>query len=648
MYIRSDVIRTAVDVEIEVRLLYIAIREGEDGRFVVGHAILYERRFRRLHTFGQRQFGHEFILGERTAVEDVKRVGTSRSDETLNLYTIHIPNINELHLVEERGLLSIEGILHKGRLLYGRTFLAAIAREELVTLDCVELFLLEVRHEKLAVDEVHDLIHILILTGDGDVEIRVVATIGYRSTELRNLLVEILTLDSRVTHDTCVLHKHRSVRKKRHLVLAHSITEDESEDIIFSIRRVVERYVLAQRRELHVVEVVEGLFEFALRQFLELLSVLGLRILHRIKRFDIRLRQRFRLHILGILVEGDGHVVGIEIFLCYARDLLFGEGLNLLVSREDIIYRLSVGESVHEDGHLGRRRLVEGLVLLCVHVLYVRDEFIGDLAPFDLIDLLHDDGFGSLIGLEHLLVGIIVRHRHDDQTAVVTARVQERISLAHVTLGVDLVEETCLAVVKEVANKLQYILILVTLFDTLIDPSHLRVITEVVVLLSGQFDRRIGRTCRQFFRLQTSESLSDHRLGGLGIEVSDDDERHVVRYVPCVVELNQTRETRVLEVLGQTDDVTLVRRTFVDILHKLLLRLGRRVVGVHVVLLEHVLQLCLESTEDRVDETVGEDRQPAVHLCSRERVVVRREVVRRIGVHALSTDEVEHVEEILG
>ena len=148
--------------------------------------------------------------------------------------------------------------------------------------------------------------------------------------------------------------------------------------------------------------------------------------------------------------------------------------------------------------------------------------------------------------------------------------------------------------------------------------------------------------------MQTSEGLGDHRFGGLGIEVSDDDERHVVRHVPGVVELNQTTQTRVLEVLGQTDDVTLVRRTFVDILHELFLRLGRGVVGVHIVLLKHVLQLRLESTEDRVDETIGEDRQPAVHLCSREGVVVRRKVKRRISVHTLGTDEIEHVEEIFG
>ena len=148
--------------------------------------------------------------------------------------------------------------------------------------------------------------------------------------------------------------------------------------------------------------------------------------------------------------------------------------------------------------------------------------------------------------------------------------------------------------------------------------------------------------------MQTSEGLGDHRFGGLGIEVTDDDERHVIRHVPGVVELNQTRETRVLEVLGQTDHVTLVRRTFVDILHELFLRLGRGVVGVHIVLLKHVLQLRLESTEDRVDETIGEDRQPAIHLCSREGVVVRRKVKRRISVHTLGTDEIEHVEEIFG
>ena len=148
--------------------------------------------------------------------------------------------------------------------------------------------------------------------------------------------------------------------------------------------------------------------------------------------------------------------------------------------------------------------------------------------------------------------------------------------------------------------------------------------------------------------MQTAEGLCNHRLRALGIKVTHNDQRHVVRHIPCVVELNQAAQTRVLEVLRQTDYVTLVRRTFVHILHQFLLRLGRRFVGVHVVLLEHVLQLSLERTEDRINQTVGEDRQPAVHLCSRERVVVRREVKRGVCVHTLGTDKIQHVEEILG
>ena len=168
------------------------------------------------------------------------------------------------------------------------------------------------------------------------------------------------------------------------------------------------------------------------------------------------------------------------------------------------------------------------------------------------------------------------------------------------------------------------------------------------MLLAGKLYLRIRRTSRQFLRLQTRESLRNHRFGDLSIEVTHDDKRHVIRHIPSVVELNQSRQTRVLEVLRKTDDITLVRATFVDILHELLIHLRRRVVGIHVILLEHVLQLCLEGTEDRVDETIGEDGQPTVHLSCRERVVICRQVIRRIGIHALRTDEVEHVEEVLG
>ena len=99
--------------------------------------------------------------------------------------------------------------------------------------------------------------------------------------------------------------------------------------------------------------------------------------------------------------------------------------------------------------------------------------------------------------------------------------------------------------------------------------------------------------------------------------------------------------------LRQTDHVTLVRTTGIDIGKQLFLNLRRRLVRIHVILLKHVLQLRLEGTEDRVNQTIREDRQPAVHLRCRERVVVRRQVIRRVGIHTFGTDQVQQHEEIL-
>ena len=103
----------------------------------------------------------------------------------------------------------------------------------------------------------------------------------------------------------------------------------------------------------------------------------------------------------------------------------------------------------------------------------------------------------------------------------------------------------------------------ITLFDALVDPYLLRAITEVVVLgrVASEVHILVGRTNGQLFGLQTREGLLDHRLCGLGIEVTD----HIVRHVPSVVELDQLGQTRVLQVLRKTDHITLVRATFVDI-----------------------------------------------------------------------------------
>ena len=270
----------------------------------------------------------------------------------LHFDAIQAPNICKRHFVEISRLLAVECILHEGRFLHSGTFLTAVTAEEFRTLDSIELLLLKIRHQELTADKIHDLLVVFILTGDINREVRIGVTISHRTTEFSHLLVEVLTLERFLAHDTCNLHQLGCERKQRHLLCADTITEREREQVVLIVSRVVQFHVLSDCANLDVVEVVEGLLEFTLRQFLELLSVRCLRVLHRIKRFDIRLRQGLRLLGLRILVERNRHVVCTEVFLRYACDLLFGEGLNLRIGREDIIRRFAVGESVNKRLHL--------------------------------------------------------------------------------------------------------------------------------------------------------------------------------------------------------------------------------------------------------------------------------------------------------
>ena len=157
----------------------------------------------------------------------------------------------------------------------------------------------------------------------------------------------------------------------------------------------------------------------------------------------------------------------------------------------------------------------------------------------------------------------------------------------------------------------------------------------------------IGRTLWQFLVLQTAEGLLNHWLGGFCIEITYDDKCHIVRHIPCVVEFDEFAEAWVLQVLWQTNHIALVWVTSIEFAHQLFAHVGVRIILVHIILLKHVLQLCLESTIYRVNHTVREDGQPLVHAGSRERVVIYRHIVAGTSVHACSTDSVEQYEEVL-
>ena len=189
-------------------------------------------------------------------------------------------------------------------------------------------------------------------------------------------------------------------------------------------------------------------------------------------------------------------MIGTEVFLRYTYYLVFGEGLDLRIPGEDIIDRLIIGEALYESLHLSGRILVGELFTLSIHAFYVRDEVIRDVTTLDFIYLTHHDSLGSLIGLEHLLVRIVVRHSLNDDTTGVTACIAIYTCKLYITLGVYLVQKTCLTVVKECANEIQDILIRITFLHARIDPCYHRVITEVIVFLTGQFNLRILGTSR--------------------------------------------------------------------------------------------------------------------------------------------------------
>ena len=177
----------------------------------------------------------------------------------------------------------------------------------------------------------------------------------------------------------------------------------------------------------------------------------------------------------------------------------------------------------------------------------------------------------------------------------------------------------------------------------------MRIVTHLELFLHTclEIGIGIGSTLWQFRRTQPTESLFNHRFGGLGVKITDNDKRHIIRHIPGVVEFYQFTQTRILQVFRFADDVTLVRMPFVEFLKQMVTHLRLQVVGIHIIFLEHVLQFCLESAEYRFVQTVGEDSQPFEHLVSGERVVIASHVITGEGIDAGGTYAIHQGKEIL-
>ncbi len=200
-------------------------------------------------------------------------------------------------------------------------------------------------------------------------------------------------------------------------------------------------------------------------------------------------------------------------------------------------------------------------------MFYRRNQIIRYITGFDAVDFLHDDTLGRFVGFVHLLVSIIVRYCKNHDTTGVTACVTECSGTLYITVDVHAVQETRLTIGEEVQHELQHFLILIAFLAALISPYNLGSVAEFVVLGRVTSKRRffIGRTFGQLFRHKTRESFLNHRLCSLTVEVADNNQRHVVGHIPRIVELNEFRQTRVFQMLGQTDHITFVRTAFEDV-----------------------------------------------------------------------------------
>ena len=231
---------------------------------------------------------------------------------------------------------------------------------------------------------------------------------------------------------------------------------------------------------------------------------------------------------------------------------------------------------------------------------------------------------------------------------MVAACIEGSTGTRYLTVHRDTVKQTRVrAVVQKRYHELQRQRVIVGNLHTIVCPADLRIVTNLVLVVARHLCLRITLALGQVFRLQTTEGLRYHRLRALRVEVAHEDKRHVVGHIPCVVEINQFAQTWVLQVLGQTNHIALVGAAGVQLAEQLLTDMRLHIVLVHVVLLKHILQLRLESTEDGVNQTVGEDGQPLVHVRRGERVVVASHVVRREGIHTRGADTVHQDEEVL-
>ena len=310
-----------------------------------------------------------------------------------------------------------------------------------------------------------------------------------------------------------------------------------------------------------------------------------------------------------------------------------------------------ISEALEKHHRFGVLVLHRTVVLLKETAANGLEELVGHLTFEQFVHgFLH-----GVLGLFHGVIltrrGVEERDCHDLDSSHLTCRTERSLHSEELVVGLQFVQETDTHLVGEqFASNLKGQLVFVTGLDTFVFLDEHRVIaqTRFETLVFSELGIRPCVTSRQRLGLHASEDLLNERLHLLGMEVTDEDKCHVIRHIPRIEELDELTHLGVLEILRITDDVPLVRGTFACFGSNELIHMLAVIVGVHVILLEDVLQLGLERTEDRIRQTIGIERKPTLHLVSRETVVIERVVIRGSGIEAFTTDGLNQVRELIG
>ena len=212
------------------------------------------------------------------------------------------------------------------------------------------------------------------------------------------------------------------------------------------------------------------------------------------------------------------------------------------------------------------------------------------------------------------------------------------------------IEDTGLSVAEHIANDVEGVALQVRGFFG--QPSH----PYLIGLLSD--DRGVGRSrqrtlvweyglchCLQLLavrttgRLPLSEVTLDDGHHLVGVKVASHTDGYIVGNVPVVEVVLDIGDGRILQVLLRTDSgLCAIGVGWGELLAQCTPYLVAIVGQIHVILLIDSLQLCVETTDDHVLETVGLDLGPVFDLVRGYVLGIAGDIVRCEGVGALSTD----------